>query len=57
MAVSAIHKIKHEERGRDANKARGEAECFIGHQGSAKCFILCIARARPCFNCFKGFTY
>ena len=23
---------------------------------SAKCFILCIARARPCFNCFKEFT-
>ena len=31
MAVSAIRKIKHEACGRDANKARGEAECFIGH--------------------------
>ena len=35
MAMSAIHKIKHEARCRDANKAQGEAECFIGHRGSA----------------------
>ena len=34
MAVSAIHKIKHEACCQDANKAQGEAECFIGHQGS-----------------------
>ena len=33
MAASAIHKIKHEAHGRDANKARGKAECFIGHLG------------------------
>ena len=30
MATSAIHKIKHEAHGRDASKAQGEAECFIG---------------------------
>ena len=44
---SAIPKIKHEARGRDANKVQGEAECFI----------LCMARARPCFNCFKELTH
>ena len=27
--MSAIRKIKHEARGRDGNKARGKAECFI----------------------------
>ena len=32
MAVSAmyIHKTKHDGHGQDANKAQGEAECFIG---------------------------
>ena len=44
--------IKHKASGRDANKARGKAKCFIGHRGSA----LMRARARPCFNCFKEFT-
>ena len=34
MAASAIREIKHKARCRDANKARGKAECFIGHQGS-----------------------
>ena len=34
MAASTIHEIKHEAHCRDANKARGEAECFIGHRGS-----------------------
>ena len=23
----------------------------------AECFILCIARGRPCFNCFKELIY
>ena len=45
FAASAIREIKHEVRGRDANKARGEAECFISR----------IARARQCFNCFIEF--
>ena len=36
-------------RGRDANKVRGEAECFI--------FYVAIARARPCYNCFKEFIH
>ena len=35
MATSAICKIKHEAHCQDANKARGEVECFIGHRGSA----------------------
>ena len=30
MATRAISKIKHEAHSRDANKARGEAESFIG---------------------------
>ena len=30
MAVSIIHKIKHEACGQDVNKAQGEADCFIG---------------------------
>ena len=30
MAASAIRKTKHKVRSRDANKARGEAESFIG---------------------------
>ena len=42
MAASAICKIKHEVRGRDAYKAQGEAECFIGHQGSTPSALFCI---------------
>ena len=38
MATSAIHEIKHKVCGRDANKARGEAECFIGIK--AACQVL-----------------
>ena len=30
MTASAIRKIKHEERSRNTNKARGKAEYFIG---------------------------
>ena len=30
MAASAIRQIMHEACDRDANKARGKAECFIG---------------------------
>ena len=30
MAMSVVHKIKHEAHGRDANKAQSKAECFIG---------------------------
>ena len=29
IAASAIREIKHEAGGQEANKARGEAECFI----------------------------
>ena len=29
MAVSTILKISHEACGQDANKARGEAKCFV----------------------------
>ena len=42
----AICKIKHEVRDQDANKARGISECFI----------LRIAIARLCLNCFKEST-
>ena len=47
MYVSAMHKINHEMHGQDANEARGEA----------KCFILRVVRARPCFNYFKELTH
>ena len=47
MAMNAMHKIKHEACGQDANKAWGKAECFI----------LRIARAKPCFNCFKELAH
>ena len=45
MAASAIRKIKYKARCRDANKARGEAECFIGHRGSVPSALIHIARA------------
>ena len=59
MAASAIHKIKHKACSQDANKARGKAKCFIGHQGSARrvLYFMYYSKARPCFNCFKGFTH
>ena len=57
MATSAMHEIKHKVGGQDANNAQGKAECFIGIEAAAECFILCIARARPCFNCFKELTH
>ena len=56
MATSAIRKKKHEVCSQDANKARGEVECFIGIETAAEYFILCIARARLRFNCFKELT-
>ena len=34
MVASAMHKIKHKVHGRDANKALGKAECFIGIQAA-----------------------
>ena len=58
MAVSAIHKINHEVCDQDANKAVGEAECFIGIEAARQVlYIICIAKARPCFNCFKELTH
>ena len=42
--VLAMSKIKHEARGQDANKARGEVECFI----------LRIARARHALTVLKN---
>ena len=38
--MSALHKINHEARGRDASKARGEAEWFICVE--AACRVLCV---------------
>ena len=51
--MNALWDIKHEARGVDANKARGEAECFISIE--AECFISRKARARQCFYYFKEF--
>ena len=39
--------INHEEKSSALLALRQHAECFILH----------IARARPCFNCFKEFTH
>ena len=35
----------------------GIKACCLASRWCAKCFIWCIARARPCFNCFKEFTH
>ena len=47
MVVSAIHKIKHE----------AQPSALLASRQHAKCFILRIARSRPCFNCFKELTH
>ena len=47
MAVSAIRKIKHEVK----------PSALLASRQCTECFILRIARARPCFNCFKELTY
>ena len=47
MAASAICKIKHE----------AKLSALLASRQCAECFILCIARARPCFNCFKELTH
>ena len=36
IAASALREIKHEARGRDANKARGKAECFISIEATRR---------------------
>ena len=43
-------KNKHEARGQDANKARGEAECFISIEAKYRVLYFHIARARLCFK-------
>ena len=43
ITVSALRDIKHEARGRDANKARGEAECFISIEAACPCPVLYVA--------------
>ena len=57
MAMSAICKIKHDTHSQDANKAWGEAEFLLESRQHTEYFILCIARARPCFNCFKELAH
>ena len=57
MALRAICKIGHEGCCQDANKAKGETECFIGIEAPHQVLALRIPRAKPCFNCFKGFTH
>ena len=56
MAVSAIHKVKHEVHGWDANKAWGKAECFIGikayavwHQGILIVIKACCLASRDTY--------
>ena len=42
----------------DANKAQGEAECFVGIKASRwMLYFTYIGRTRPCFNCFKEFIH
>ena len=48
MAASAVELCS-----QDANKAQDEAKCFIGIEAACLVLNLHIARARPCFNCFK----
>ena len=45
MVASAMCKIQSTRRSRDA---------LLATKQRVECFILCIARARPCFNCFKN---
>ena len=57
MAASAICKIKPDALGRDANKHEANLSALLASRQCAECFILHIARARPCFNCFKEPTH
>ena len=52
--MSTIHKIKHEARGRDANKAQGEAECFTSIKSVHRVLYF---MHKPCFNCFEELTH
>ena len=47
MAASAICKIKHSVK----------LSALLASRQCAKCFILHIARARLCFNCFKKLAH
>ena len=38
-------------------KHEAKPSALLALRQCAKCFILCIARARPCFNCFKELTH
>ena len=44
--------------GRDANiKHEAKPNALLASRQRAECFILHIARARPCFNCSKELTH
>ena len=59
MAVGAMCKIKQAARGRDAmqQSTRRSRDALLATKQRVKSFISCIARARPCFNCFKELTH
>ena len=38
-------------------KHETKPNALLASEQHAECFILHIGRARPCFNCFKEFTY
>ena len=40
IAMSELHEIKHEARGRDANKALGKVECFISIKAARRMIYL-----------------
>ena len=53
MAASAICKIKHEACGQDVNKHKAKLSALLASRQCAMCFILRMAKVRPCFNYFK----
>ena len=67
MAAVVICKIKHKVVAEMPIKHKVVAEMPIKHEVKlsvllvfvqrTECYILCIVRARPCFNCFKEFTH
>ena len=52
--AQAIHKIKHEARGQDVNKALGFGSCFISI--SATCLVLYFRYTKHSRQCFNLYT-
>ena len=57
MVAIAKCEIKHEASSQDANNAQCKAKSVFAIEAATECFILHMARARPCFNCFKELTH